>query len=80
MDNDTRAWCDELEVDELPSCLFCGAQAQFNARTQADLWCYLCEACFMEYGLGLGPLEGQRLLLKPRGQRERVGLKEHCFD
>lgn len=60
---------DELEVDELPNCIFCGKQAQFNARTQADLWCCLCEGCFMEYGLGLGPTDGQKLVLKPKGNK-----------
>lgn len=54
----------KLEVETLPDCYFCGKVAGYNARTQADLWCYLCEACFMEHGMGLGPEEGQMLILK----------------
>jgi hypothetical protein len=67
MKDNSKAWADELEVDEFPSCIFCGKEAQFNAKTQADLWCYLCEGCFMEYGRGLDPTDGQILVLKPKG-------------
>ena len=69
MADDFKVNGDELEVDELPSCLFCGKEAQFNAKTQADLWCYLCEGCFMKHGLGLGPTEGQILVLKSKGKK-----------
>ena len=65
-----KAWADELEVDEFPNCIFCGKEARFNARTQADLWCHLCEDCFMKYGRGLDPTEGQILVLKPKGGKD----------
>ena len=64
MKNLYKDWCDELEVDTLPNCLFCAKKAGYNAKTDADLWCYLCEECFLQHGLGLGPTEGQMLVLK----------------
>ncbi|HET6460522.1 MAG TPA: hypothetical protein VFG29_07020 [Syntrophales bacterium] len=66
MKNFYEGYSEKVEVDELPNCIFCGKEAGYNARTEADLWCYLCEKCFMEYGLGLGPAEGQMLVLKSK--------------
>ena len=68
MKNYYEGYSDKVEVDELPSCLFCLKEAQYNSKTQADLWCYLCEDCFMEYGLGLGPDEAQMLVLKSKNK------------
>ena len=68
MEDRSKICSDEIEVLEFPNCVFCGKEAKFNARTQADLWCYLCEACFMEYGLGLGPTDGQMLVLKSKSK------------
>ena len=61
-----KDWCDELEVDALPNCLICGKEAGYNAKTELDLWCYLCEECFLKHGLGLGPTDGQMLILKSK--------------
>lgn len=61
-----KDYVEEFEVDEFPPCIFCGKEAQFNCRTQADLWCYLCEDCFIKYGRGLDPADGQRLVLKSK--------------
>jgi len=61
-----KDWCDEVEVDAFPNCLVCGKEAGYNAKTEADLWCYLCEECFLKYGQGLGPTDGQILVLKSR--------------
>ena len=59
-----KDWCEKLGVDTLPNCFFCGLEAGYNAKTEADLWCFLCEACFTKYGLELGPAQGQMLVLK----------------
>jgi hypothetical protein len=61
-----KDWCDEFEVDTLPNCFFCGKEAGYNAKAEGDLWCYLCEECFLKYGQGLGPTDGQMLVLKSR--------------
>ena len=61
---------DKIEVDEFPNCFLCGKEARFNALTGAGLWCYLCEGCFKEYGLGIGPTDGYILVLKPKGGKD----------
>jgi len=68
MEDYYEGYTDKLEVDELPFCYFCKKEAQYNSKTQADLWCYLCEECFMEYGRGLGPDDGQMLVLKSKSK------------
>ncbi len=68
MKNFYEGYSDKLEVNELPNCLFCGQEAHYNAKTEGDLWCYLCESCFMANGLGLGPTEGQMLVLKSKSK------------
>ncbi|GEM_PF-6706613 len=70
MKNPFEGYIEELEVDEFPICIFCGKEARFNARTQADLWCYLCEDCFIKYGRGLDPVDGQKLVIKPKGGKD----------
>ncbi|MEN6321097.1 MAG: hypothetical protein ABFD82_20445 [Syntrophaceae bacterium] len=63
-----KDWRDEVEVDTLPNCLFCGKEAGYNAKTDADLWCYLCDECFLKHGCVLGPTDGQMLVLKSKSK------------
>jgi hypothetical protein len=51
-------------VDKRPLCDFCKAEAQFDAKTKAGPWAYLCLACYKLHGIGLGTGYGQRLLLE----------------
>lgn len=53
----------EVEVDELPRCEMCGAEARYDAATKDGWSGFLCDPCFGLVGLGLGPGRGVRLTL-----------------
>ena len=54
----------EVEMDELPFCDFCNAEAKYDGKTIKGSWAYMCEECFGEHGIGLGYGKGQRLVLR----------------
>lgn len=43
-------------------------EAVYDGRTRGGPWAYMCEACFGEYGRGLGLGKGQRLALRKPGR------------
>lgn len=49
------------QVSKLPNCDFCGKVAVYDARTKITAWAFMCEWHFMEYGIGLGWGNGQKL-------------------
>lgn len=57
----------EVKVHKLPECDFCGETAEYDGRTKAGPWGYMCGECFKLYGTGLGLGKGQRLVLIEEG-------------
>ncbi|WP_328463579.1 DUF4314 domain-containing protein [Actinoplanes sp. NBC_00393] len=59
-------------VTELPPCDIHRAlsdtviPAGYDGATRLGPWAYMCDGCFMTYGLGLGTGRGQRLILGRR--------------
>lgn len=51
------------EVQSLPKCDFCDAQAHYDGKTNFGPWGYMCEAHFAQNGIGLGLGKGQRLIV-----------------
>ena len=35
-------------------CQFCNNEAKYDGKTKMGPWAYLCENCFVRYGVGLG--------------------------
>ena len=52
----------KVEMDVLPKCDFCGAQARYDGKTIHGAWGYMCLGCFGEHGIGLGLGRGQELI------------------
>lgn len=50
-------------VTRRPACDFCGAEAQFDAKTTSGPWANMCLPCYKVHGVGLGTGLGQRLYL-----------------
>ena len=55
---------DRVEVDALPKCDFCSAEAHVDGRTVAGPWAYMCVIDSVLHGVGLGLGSGQRLVLR----------------
>lgn len=64
-------------VDKRPPCDMCRhrsnaalppAEAQFDGKTKAGPWAYMCLPCYKLFGIGLGTGKGQRLYLKEEVQ------------
>ena len=41
--------------------------AAYDGKTTFGPWAYMCEACFVKFGVGLGTGKGQRLVLRKEG-------------
>jgi len=55
------------ELDNLPSCDYCREKAQYDSKTIAGSWAYLCPEHWSIYSYGmLGENIGYRLYLKAR--------------
>lgn len=55
----------EVIVEKLPRCALHGDRdAEYDAKTTAGPWGYLCQECFQSVGLGLGVGLGQRLVVR----------------
>jgi len=55
------------ELDNLPSCDYCREKAQYDSKTIAGSWAYLCPEHWSIYGYGmLGENIGYRLYLKAK--------------
>ena len=56
---DVRKW-----TGSAPVCEFCGEwtanQPFVDGKTKAGPWAVMCERCFDDYGVGVGPGAGQR--------------------
>ncbi len=50
-----------VKVESLPSCDFCGKQAEYDAATKFGPWANMCESDFKVHGVGLGTGRGQKL-------------------
>ena len=55
---------EEVEVEKLPACDFCGRTARYDGKTIQGPWAYMCATHFEIYGIGLGLGKGQKLILK----------------
>ena len=53
-----------FEVDRIPFCDVpnCLKVAWYDGRTRMGYWAYMCQEHFEQYGIGLGPGKGQRLV------------------
>ena len=40
--------------------------AEYDGRTISGPWAYMCEECFVRFGVGLGTGKGQRLVIMER--------------
>jgi len=56
----------EILVDELPRCDFCGKPANYDFSTKMGPWANGCVTCYKEYRRHdeLGEGKGQKLVLK----------------
>lgn len=55
----------ESRVDAIPPCDECRKPAEYDAKTKAGPWAYLCGSCFDTFTHGkLGLGVGQRLVLR----------------
>lgn len=52
---------DKATVAVLPKCDFCAQTAAYDGRTRMGPWAYMCEAHYVQHGVGLGTGRGQRL-------------------
>ena len=41
-------------------------EAAYDGKTKNGIWAYMCPACFVDHGIGLGLGRGQRLMPGPR--------------
>ncbi len=59
-------------VDKRPPCDFGSnhGEAQFDAKTTAGPWAFMCLACYRKHGIQLGTGFGQRLFLASEVQDE----------
>lgn len=65
-----------VEVATIPQCDIhafdkgvSGVPAAYDGKTQLGPWANMCQACFDQYGTGLGVGRGQKLVLKTSGSR-----------
>ena len=58
----------EVQVDAFPECSLCIGEAHYDGKTLMGPWGYLCDRCFNDWGVGLGPSRGQRLVLRAPSQ------------
>jgi len=52
---------DKATVAVLPKCDFCAQTAAYDGKTRMGPWAYMCEAHYVQHGVGLGTGRGQRL-------------------
>jgi len=48
-------------ISEKHKCQFCGDEAKYDGKTKVGPWAWMCEKCFIRYGVGLGMGKGQKL-------------------
>ena len=62
----------KVEVDTIPKCDFCKAEARYDGKINLGAWGYMCLLCFGEHGIGLGLGRGQELIRrKPKEEGDR---------